>query len=96
MKKDLPFKKSTATVVYDHDIPSDHVINLDRAPIFCVFPEKYTFNLNGVTNVPIKNANDKKQITTTFTVSTTGNLLPTQLIYTTKNKKFFAKCQIST
>ena len=74
MKKDLPFKKFIAIVVYGHDIPSVHVINLDRAPIFYVFPEKYTFNLNGLTNVPIKSANDKKQTTTTFTVSTTGNL----------------------
>ena len=87
MKKDLPFKKSIATVVYDHDIPSDLVINLDRAPLFYVFSQKCTFNLNGVTNVPIKSANDKRQITTTFTVSTTINLLPTQLIYTTKNRK---------
>ena len=41
-------------------------------------------NLKGAKNVPVKGADDKRQITTTFSVSSTGNFLPIQLIYTGK------------
>ena len=51
-------------------------------------PGKYTFNLKeGVKNVPINGAVDKREITTTFADNATGNCFPMQLIYTGKIKK---------
>ena len=39
-------------------------------------------SFKGSNNVPIKGTDDKRQITATFAVSSTGKLLPIQLIYT--------------
>ena len=39
-------------------------------------------SFKGSKNVPIKGTDDKRQITATFAVSSTGKLLPIQLIYT--------------
>ena len=80
------FQKSIATAVCYHDIPSDLIINLDQTPLFYESPAKYTFNLKGAKNVPIKGVDDKRQITATFAVSATQNFLLMQLIYAGKSK----------
>ena len=56
-----------------------------------VSPGKYTFNFKGSKNVPIKGVDDKRQITATFAVSSTGNVLPIQLIYTGKTRRSLPK-----
>ena len=42
------------TVVYNHDISADLVINLDETPLSYVSPVKHTFNFEGAKNVPEK------------------------------------------
>ena len=74
-------------VVYEHDIPSELVINLDQTPLFYITPGKYTFNIKGANNVPVKGIDDKRQITATFAVSAVGVFLPMQLIYTGKTNR---------
>ena len=83
------FQKPIATVVYDHNIPRGLSINLDQTPN--VSPGNYTFNLKEAKNIPVKGANDKRQIAATFFVSATGNSLPIQVIYAGKPKNI---CQI--
>ena len=39
------FQKTIATVVYDHDIPSDLINSLDQTLLHYVSPGKYSFNL---------------------------------------------------
>lgn len=51
-----------------------------------VSPAKYTFCLKGSTPVPIKGANDKRQITATFLVSAAGVLVSIQVIYQNKTE----------
>ena len=87
----LTLQKSIATLVYDHEIPSDLFINFDKTHLSYVSPGKYAFNLKGTINFPIKGADDKRQIMATFDVSATGTFLPMQLIYTAKTKHV---CQI--
>ena len=81
------FQRAISAVVYNHDIPADLVINLDQTPLSYVSPEKYTFNFKGAKNVPIKGVDDKRQITTTFAISATGEFLPVKLIYPGKTKR---------
>ena len=50
-----------------------------------IFPGKYTFNPKGAQTVPIKGIDDKRQITTTFTVRMTGKLR--KLIYEGKTPR---------
>ena len=52
-----------------------------------VSPGKYTFNPKGEKTVPIKDIDDKRQITATFTFSMTAKLLPIQLIYEEKTPR---------
>ena len=80
------FQRSISMVVYNHDIPPELIPNLDQTPLSYVSPGKYTFNIKGSSNVPIKGIDDKRQITATFAVSATGELLPILLIYEGKTK----------
>ena len=77
----LTFQRNISTIYEDHDIPKDSISNLDQTPLSYVSPGKYTFNPKGAKTVPIKGVDDKRQITTTFSISMTGSLLPIQLIY---------------
>ena len=68
--------------MFGHDIPGCLVVNIDQTPLCYVNTGKYTFSFKGSKNVPIKGVDDKRQITATFGVSSTGEFLPIQLIYT--------------
>ena len=85
------FQHVIAKVVLKHDIQPDLVLNLDQTPLFYVSPDKYTFCLKGSTTVPIKGVNDKRQITATYTVATTGSFLSIQFIYHGKTERCIPK-----
>ena len=53
------FQRAISTKVYNYDIPADLAINLDQTSLSYVSPAKYTFNIKGAKNVPIKSINDK-------------------------------------
>ena len=53
----------------------------------CLLGNQIGNELSGVKNIPIRGADVKRQITAKVDVSATGNFLPTQLIYTEKNKR---------
>ena len=72
-------------------ISLEFVLNLDQTPLPYVSPGKYTFLSKGSKNVPIKDLDDKRQITATFVVTTTGPFLPIQLIYQGKSKRYLLK-----
>ena len=94
-KERFTFQKSISNVVYDHDISSDLIVNFDLTSLSHVSPEKYTFNLRGIKNVPIKGADDKRQITITFDVSATGNFLSTQIIHIGKTERCLPNVEFS-
>ena len=77
----LTFQRNISTIIEDHDIPKDLILNLNQTPFSYDSPGKYTFNPKGAKTVPIKGVDDKRQITATFSISMTGSFLPIQLIY---------------
>ena len=74
-KEQFILQSKTSIVILDHDIPSEFVLNLDQTFLFYVSPGKYSYSSKGSKNVPIKGLNDKRQITSTFVVTTTDFFL---------------------
>ena len=63
------------------------IINLDPKPSKFVPSCNKTLTKKGFKSVPIAGSTDKEMITTTFSITLTGELLPVQLIYGGKTKK---------
>ena len=87
LEEKLTFQRQISTVINDHDIPKDLIVNLDQTPLSYVCPGKYTFNPKGAKTVPIKGIDNKRQISATFVISMTGEFLPIQLTYEGKTKR---------
>ena len=51
--------------------------------------------MKGLNTVPIKDVNNKQQVTATFTVSASGSFLTIQIIYNSKTKHFVQSNMIS-
>ena len=83
----LTFQRNISTIVEDHDIPKDLILNLYQTPLSYVSPGKYIFNPKGAKTIPIKGVDGKRQITATFSSSMTGSFLPIQLIYEGKTRR---------
>ena len=83
----LTFQRNISTIVEDHDIPKDLILNLYQTPLSYVSPGKYIFNPKGAKTIPIKGVDGKRQITATFSISMTGSFLPIQLIYEGKTRR---------
>ena len=64
------------------------IIILDQTPLPYISPGKYTFNIKGAKNVPVKEINDEIQNISTFAVSEVGDFLPMQLIYTENTRRY--------
>ena len=60
------FQCEIASAVYNHDIPKELIINLDQTPLSHVSPDKYTFALQGSSNLLIKGVDDKRKSTLQF------------------------------
>ena len=72
----LTFQMSISKIVYEHDIQSELTINRDQTPLSYISLGKYTLNIKGPKNVPVKVMDDKCQITATFAVTAVWNFLP--------------------
>ena len=90
-EENFTFPRTISTAILEHDIPAPFIVNLDQTPLSYVSPGKYTFSFKGAKNVPIKEIDDKRQITATFAVSLTEKFLPIQLIYKGKTKRSLPK-----
>ena len=90
-EENFTFQRTISTAILEHDIPAPFIVNLDQTPLSYVSPGKYTFSFKGAKNVPIKEIDDKRQITATFAVSLTEKFLPIQLIYKGKTKRSLPK-----
>ena len=91
LEEKLTFQKKISGVIFEHDIPKELIINLDQTPLSYVSPGKCTFDVKGVKTVPIKGIDDKRQITSTFAISMSGEFLPIQVIYEGKSKRCLPK-----
>ena len=75
------FLADIKTEVLMNDIPSDLIINWDQAGIQLVPTGDWTLNQAGEKIIPIRNSDDKRQITAVIAAAMTGEYLPIQLIY---------------
>ena len=55
-------------VVYEHDVPSEVIISLDKTLLSYILPGKHTFSIKGTKNASVKGIDDKRQITATTAV----------------------------
>ena len=78
------WKKNIAEKVLEHKIHNDLILNFDQTPLGFSCPAKTTFTEKNAETVPIRNLDDKRQITGTFVVNLSREFLPIQLIYTGK------------
>ena len=83
----ITFQMFISNVVSEHDMPSELIINFNQIPLSYISPEKYTFNIKGAKNVPVKGIDEKLQITATFVFSAVGDFLPMQGIYAGNTKR---------
>ena len=79
-------QRAISKFVSDHEILLELVLNLDQTPLPYVSPGKCTFDLKSSKTVSVKDVDDKRQITATFTVTASGSFLPIQLIQSGKTK----------
>ena len=81
VEEKLTFQRRIASIIEEHDIPKELILNLHQTPLSYASPGKHAFNPKGAKTVSIKGIDDKRQFTATFTVSMTGKFLPSQLIF---------------
>ena len=67
--------------VEKYNIPDALIINLDQTPSYLAPCKKFTMAPKGSTNVAIHGCDDKRTITSTFTITLAGEFLPIQFIY---------------
>ena len=74
-------------IVTMEEIPDDMIVNWDQTAIKYVPSSNWTMAAEGSKRVEIVGIDDKRQITTTFAGSLSGNFLPVQLVYESKTTK---------
>lgn len=63
------------------------IINCDETGLSIIPANNYTMDKKGKKQIPIQGKNDKRQITLVVSVTSSGELLPPQLIYPGKTEK---------
>ena len=74
-------KRRTAQIVLEHNIHKKMILYFDQTTIWFSYQHKTTYTDKGSKSTPITNADNKHQITATFSVSLSGEVLPIQGIY---------------
>ena len=81
LEEKLTFQRRIASIIEEHDIPKELILNLGQTPL------SNTFNPKSAKTASIKGIDDKRQITATFTVGMTVKFLPIQLIFERKTPR---------
>ena len=68
-KEKFTFQRKISAGILEHNVPAPLAVNLDQTTLSFVSPGKYTFSFKDAKNIPMKEVDDKKQITATFVVS---------------------------
>ena len=78
-------------MVIFEDIPLDLIFNWDQTGLNYVPVSSWTMEKQGAKRVEIKGLDDKRQITTVFGATITGEFLPVQLVYQGKSSQCHPK-----
>ena len=84
---ELLYLRNIKTLVEEHNIPQNLILNLDQTPLKYVPVSHNTMAKKGIKSVAIAGSADKRSITGTFVITLNGDLLPLQLIYGGKTKQ---------
>ena len=76
-------------MVKAHQTPDKLVLNWDQSGIQLMPSSNWTMEEQGSRRVAIEGLNDKRQITATFTVTLSGEMLPLQLLYTENTNRCY-------
>lgn len=80
-----------ASIVQDHSIPDELILNLDQTPSKFVSASKVTMAGEGEKHISIAGGSDKRTITLTLIEALSGKLLPVQVIYKGKTERCLPK-----
>ena len=83
---ELLYLYNIVTLVEEHNIPQNLILNLDQTPLKYVPVLHNTMAKKGVKLVAIAGSADKRSITGTFVITLNGDFLPLQLICGGKTK----------
>ena len=83
-EEQLTFRRKIQALIKWYDIPKELVLNFNQTSLSYITAGNNTLEFEGAKSVPVKGKGKGKQITGTFTVSSTGRFLPMQLIYAGK------------
>ena len=79
-KKEI-FNDEVKSLIREHSIPDEMIVNFDQTGIKLVPCSEYTYAQRGTTCVKAKGSSDKRQITAVLAASKSGEKLGAQLIY---------------
>ena len=83
----LGFQREVKTLQTEFSVPEDLILDFDQTPLTSVCSLSHTLQQKGSTSLPLIGKGKNKQITGTFTVTMTGEVLPMQLIYEGKTPR---------
>ena len=78
------FFSTLAQIATDKQVPPQLIINWEQTRLKCCSCSSWTMEEEGSKQVQIAGLNDKQQITATFTVAMTDDILPLQIMYARK------------
>ena len=85
------FLHDIVETVVKYSIPDELIFNIDQTPSKYVPTSKVTMARRGSKQVSLAGFNDKRTITATYAQTLAGDILPFQLIYKGKTKRFLPK-----
>ena len=87
------FINDVKTLIQEHNIPDDLVVNFDQTGVKLVPTSDYTFAPKGTHDVSATGSNDKREITAVVAGTKSGLKLPPQLIYSGKTQRCLPKLE---
>ena len=85
------FLSEIKNILTEFQIPSDLVINWDQTNSKYVPAKEWSMDTKGAKQVPIFGLEDKREMTVLLAVTSSGDLLPTELIYAGKTDRCHPK-----
>ncbi len=75
------FLRSIQSIVKEHDIPDELIVNFDQTGVSIIPVDDWTMEQEGSSDVPITGLDDKRMITVLLCYSLKLDMLPPQVIY---------------
>lgn len=81
------FLRKVSSAVEEHNIPPELVVNVDETDLHLIPVSNWTMEKEGSQKVKIEGMDDKREVTAVVGASSTGMLLPIQILYTGETER---------